>query len=543
MPKQTTGFFGPVGLLQHSGLATGRLPRLLLAIASCLLSGVAIAETRALVVGIDDYQHISPLHGAVADAEDVAQALRRTGVSDLTMLLNREVTRERLTSAWQGILNRAVSGDRLIFTFAGHGTQEPERIKGSEEDGKDEVLMLSGVSTSGPGTMERILDDELNQWFTAASERDIEVLFVADSCHSGTLTRGVDPRAGKVSVRYTAYSVGDDMLELELPDSENALEPDDLPGLTFLAAGQEHEQVPECKLFDVNGRRAQRGALSWAFARAIEGAADQDSDGKLTREELNHFVRSNVRAIAESRQTPNLLPIAAEDRVVLPLAEASTRSAVVPTALPQVRLQILGVKEDARASTLQSLDGAVLADASNAVDLVLDLEKHEAISGQGDVLARNLSQSSLQSVIDAWRGLERLNLERLGDRLSMSVLPNDALHHRGQKIAFEISDIRLPYLVFFSLSGDGTVSFHYPLPDDPATVQVGHRINVGFEVTPPFGADYIIAVTSTDRLDELTSELKILDGQQAAKQAIEAVLNVTRHGRRQLGIQGLYTAP
>ena len=515
-----------------------------LTIAGCLfVSHMAVAETRALVVGIDDYQHISPLHGAVADAEDIAQALRQAGVSDLTILLNREVTRERLTAGWQSLLKRAQSGDRLIFTFAGHGTQQPERVAGSEADGKDEVLMLSGVSDSGPGTRERILDDELNQWFTAASKQGVDVLFVADSCHSGTLTRGIDPRAGKTSVRYTAYSVDDDMLELELPSGDEALEQDDLPGLTFLAAGQEHEQVPEFELFDADGRRTKRGALSWAFARAIEGAADQNSDGHLSREELNHFVRANVRAIAESRQTPNLLPVAAEDREVLSLADISTRSGATSTAWPLIRLRVIGRDEDATAATLQKLDGVVMAGASDTVDLVLDMARREGISGKGDVLAHDLSPSSLQAVIDTRRGLERLKLERLGDRLSMRVLPNDALHHRGEEIAFELKDIRLPHLVFFSLSGDGTVHFHYPFPDDPATVQPGERVSVDFEVTPPFGADHIIAVTSTDPLDDLISELKTLDGRQAAKEAVTAVLNVTRQGQRQLGMQGIYTAP
>jgi uncharacterized caspase-like protein len=538
-------------MLKHTGVPL-QLPPLnvrclaaaMLAIAGCLFgSRMSVAETRALVVGINDYQHISSLHGAVADAEDIAQSLRQAGVSDLTLLLNRDVTRARLTADWQALLNRAKSGDRLIFTFAGHGTQQPERIAGSEADGKDEVLMLSGVSDSGPGTQERILDDELNQWFTTAGEQGVEVLFVADSCHSGTLTRGIDPRAGRMSVRYTAYSVADDMLELELPSDDNTPEQQDLPGLTFLAAGQEHEQVPEFDLFDSDGRRAKRGALSWAFARAIEGAADQDSDGRLSREELHHFVRANVRAIAESRQTPNLLPIAAENHEVLSVADTSTRSGAVSTAWPQVRLQIRGLNEDDKTTTLQNLDGVVVADASDAVDLVLDMAKREAISGQGDVLASDLSPSFSQNVIDTRRGLERLKLERLGDRLSMRVLPNDTLHHRGQKIAFEIKDIRLPHLAFFSLSGDGTVHFHYPFPDDPATVQPGEPISVDFEVTPPFGTDYIIAVTSTDPLDDLISELKTIDGQRAAKQAVVAVLNVTRQGQRQLGIQGMYTAP
>ncbi|KAA6184092.1 hypothetical protein F2Q65_13550 [Thiohalocapsa marina] len=518
------------------------LPALL---AAWLFAPAAAAETRALVVGIDAYQHISPLHGAVADAQDIAAALRRAGVSDLTLRLDADATRERLTADWQALMDRAQPGDRLVFSFAGHGTQEPERIAGNEDDGKDEVLLLGGVSENGAGTRERIPDDELNQWFRDAAARGLDVLFVADSCHSGTLTRDIDPRAGQGSARYTAYSVSDDLLELDMPPAPSERDAGDLPGLTFLAAGQEHEQVPEVDLFDVDGRRARRGALSWAFARALEGAADRDSDGQLTREELNRFVRANVRAIADSRQTPNLLPVAADTRVVVPLAGASARSGPGSTALPQARLRIEGTDAASAAALLRDLSGTVPAAGPDAVDLVFDIRRREAVSGRGDILARDLdpTRPALQSVIDAWRGVERLKLERLGDRLSMRVFPDDGLHHRGRTIAFEIDDILLPYLVFFSLSGDGTVHFHYPFPGDPPTLPAGRPVRVEFQVTPPFGADHIIAVASDASLDQLAADLKAIDGRRAARQAIEAVLAITRQGRRQLGLQGLYTAP
>ncbi|MGB7551315.1 MAG: hypothetical protein WBM15_07120, partial [Chromatiaceae bacterium] len=176
-------------------------------------------------------------------------------------------------------------------------------------------------------------------------------------------------------------------------------------------------------------------------------------------------------------------------------------------------------------------------------DLILDLRARQAISGQGDVLARDLVRPALQTLIDKWRGLEKLKFERLGDRLTMRVLPNDGTHRQGEEMAFEIDDIRLPYLVFFSLSGDGTLNFHYPLPDDPETLPPGRPVKVDFKVTPPYGADHIIAVASDQSLGELTALLRSLDGKPAPRPAVEAVIAAIRQGRRQLGLQGLYTAP
>ncbi len=509
-----------------------------------LMAGSALAEVRALVIGIDAYQHGSPLKGAVSDAQDVAQALRQLGVTDLTLRLNQEVTRDLLAQDWQELLSRSQSGDTLVLTYAGHGSQEPERVAGNEQDGKDEVLLLAGFSETGPGTRERLVDDELYQWFREANDRGLELLFVADACHSGTLTRGVDPRAGGGRVRYSAYTITDDELDLQIP-TPATVGPggEDLPRLTFLAAGQENQKVPEVDLLDTQGHPSPRGALSWAFARALEGQADQDGDARLTRDEINRFVRANVRAIAEARQTPNLLPMSDEGRVVLPVVAATTRSATLASHWPEARVRILASDERSAAALAGELTGIARVAEGEDADLILDLRARQAISGQGDVLARDLVRPALQTLIDKWSGLEKLKFERLGDRLTMRVLPNDGTHRQGQEMAFEIDDIRLPYLVFFSLSGDGTLNFHYPLPDDPDTVPTGRPVKISFKVTPPYGADHIIAVASDQSLGELAALLRSLDGKPAPRPAVEAVIAVLRQGSRQLGIQGLYTAP
>jgi hypothetical protein len=516
---------------------------LLLGLSAACLQTPALAEIRALVIGIDDYRHGASLHGAVADATDIATALRTLGVTDLTIRLNQEANRDRLTQDWEELVARARSGDTLVLTFAGHGSQDQEHIPGSEEDGKDEVLLLGEFTEHGKGTRERIIDDELNQWFMAAHDKGAEVLFVADACHSGTLTRGVDARANPPSYRYASYTITEDDLELDIPPDIGAADPEELTNLTFLAAGQEYEQIPEVPLYDRNWQRVQRGALSWAFSRALEGQADTNSDGQLTRGEIYHFVRANVRALAEARQTPNLLPATDTDHVVLPTAPPERVERFEPGEWPVIRVRVLGDDPDSAARLTDRPGVTLVATAQADADLVLDLGTDQAISGFGDVIAYDLTSAGLSSVIDKWRGLARLKLERLGDQLSMRVLPDDHTHRQGQQIGFEINAIRLPYLVFFSLSGDGTVHFHYPRPGDTETVAVNEPFGLDFEVTPPFGADHIIAVTSDQPLPALVRTLASLDGSRAPDRAVAAVLRETRQGQRQLGIQGLFTAP
>ena len=534
----------PLRLHTHSLISVFRFISILLAGLALLNVGLAQAEVRALVIGIDEYQHDPSLNGAVADAQDIAEALKGLGVKDLRLRLNAEATRDNLVQDWLDLVARAQPGDTLVLTYAGHGSQLPERVAGSEEDGKDEILLLGGYTNKGNGSRELILDDEFNQWFKEASDKGLAILFLADACHSGTLTRGVDPRASGGQVRYTAVGdISDDDLKLDLPPTAADLSEDDLPGLTFLAAGQENQKVPEVPLFDHEGRRAQRGALSWAFSRALEGYADRDSNGLLTRDEINRFVRANVRAVAEARQTPNLLPMVDQERVVLPLAGTSDHPVAIRQVLPRSQVYIK-VSDDVMPTDIANdLNGIKIVYNEKEADLIFDIGARQAISGQGEVLARDLRRPALQTVIDKWRGLERLKLERLGDKLAMRVVPNDGTHRRGERIAFEIDDIQLPYLVFFSLSGDGTLHYHYPWPEDPDQVPTGRPVKVEFDVTPPFGADHIIAVASDQSLGELAALLKSLDGKPAPRPAVEAVLDAIRQGRRQLGIQALFTAP
>jgi hypothetical protein len=50
-------------------------------------------EVRALVIGIDDYQHVRKLKGATADAHDIDLKFENDGCSDVTALINDRADR------------------------------------------------------------------------------------------------------------------------------------------------------------------------------------------------------------------------------------------------------------------------------------------------------------------------------------------------------------------------------------------------------------------------------------------------------------------
>ena len=92
-------------------------------------------EVRALVIGIDDYQRVRKLKGATADARDIDSSLTTMGVRDVTVLLNAEADRSNVLREISALVERTKTNDIVFLSIAGHGAQEPERVKGSQPDG------------------------------------------------------------------------------------------------------------------------------------------------------------------------------------------------------------------------------------------------------------------------------------------------------------------------------------------------------------------------------------------------------------------------
>jgi hypothetical protein len=74
----------------------------------------------ALVIGNDNYEHVTPLHNARADARAVRAALKSVGF-DVT--LEEDVDLQRLKTALRTFKGKISGGDQVVFYFSGHGVQ------------------------------------------------------------------------------------------------------------------------------------------------------------------------------------------------------------------------------------------------------------------------------------------------------------------------------------------------------------------------------------------------------------------------------------
>ncbi|MEJ1936195.1 caspase family protein, partial [Nostoc sp. NIES-2111] len=258
-------------------------------------------QVRALAIGVNDYRAFRPLRGAVADAQDLAGTLRKLGAQDVTLLTDAGASRDAVMAAADALTKRIGRGDLVIVSIAGHGAQEPEKVKGSEPDGNEEVFLLAGFDpATGPGSRERVLDKEFNVLVKRMEEKGATVVFVADACHGGGLAREADPRGAELSYRQVPrFAISDDELKPIVTEADAFLTQVDFERSVFLGAVDKFSKAPEVKIPDVPG---WRGALSYAVARAAEGAADADKDGQVTLAELYAYVRQVAYQLTDQRQ-------------------------------------------------------------------------------------------------------------------------------------------------------------------------------------------------------------------------------------------------
>ncbi len=515
-----------------------RIAVLAMAAVGLAIAAPALAADRVfgLVVGIDDYPGtVNDLGGAVNDAEDIAAALRDAGAGEVVLLRDGAASKAAIVAAWNRLVDEAEAGDTIVFSYAGHGSQEPEPPgRHGEADGRNETFILGGYAASGPGSRERIVDDEIFDWLTRADDKGIDVIFVADSCHSGTMYRSTGPaplryRTGK----FEAPDPAGDLLELPDPRSATTTE-SDFRSVTFIAATQDNRLTPEVM---IDGK--PRGALSWAFARAVRGAADRNRDGRLTQQELLGYLVPTVEAEAENQQLPSVLPLRSGGKPIMRVATPDARPPMTDKQA-EVRLYVRGVKPVA----VPDVAGVVVTTDPGDADLIWNPKAGTIDHRIGGRVADNVTPADITPVLSKWSALAFIKAHVGDDPITLSIPTGNRTYERGEIVGFAMDGARLPYLTLFNLPPDGRVEYFYPAtPEDVGTSWVGRPLRQRFRVDePPFGAEHMVAILTETPALALQQALRSMG---TAEQAggLAATLRETLAGMPfQAGVIGIYTA-
>lgn len=534
-------------------------------------------QVRALVIGIDDYQRVRKLKGATADARDIDSSLRTMGVRDVTSLINAQADRSSVLREISALVERTKANDIVFLSIAGHGAQEPERIKGSQPDGMEDVFLLPGFEATPAGSQQRILGSEFNHFIKQFELRGAKVIFVADTCHGGGMVRDIDPRAEEMSFRQIPnYTLLVDELKPVSGEGDPRSELD-LDRTTFLAAVDRSTKAPEVRVPGIDGLR---GALSYAVARAIEGNADADHDGKVTLKELFDNIRQVVYQLSDQRQnvvtmtSPNRSPDtdvafgltrgviliqgpiegapAPQPAASPPASAGPAAGGGAPVLLPAPKPQM--VERVAAPIRLAALDGKTsyfpalksrdstfqAVQPTDNPDLIWDPASHDVIAW-GDVIAYGVDLPDLPTVIDRTAAIRALKGMATQSPQVMRVSPDDRLQHNDQKIDIDLSDVGGRAVVLFNVSGDGTIQMLYPIGADASLAQSAN-LRLPLRVSQPFGAEQVVAVTSQQRMVDLEKVLQQLNHRRASGQVIKSLERYMPADAR-VGSVGFFTVP
>ncbi len=231
---------------------------------------------RAAVKGDPSYWGFKDLHGAVADVELMKTLLGNLGISDFVVLENQDASADAIISALQkNLVDDAASGDVRIVYYSGHGNHIKNTA--SAEHGEDQTIVPADHWNNVPD----IRDKEISRILFRAAKKGVKVTFIADSCHSSSLSRGAWNNRGQarttsgsrdsevvggVKVNYSEPEVGDPA-DID-PATKKAIDPEAL-GVLTLSAAQSSEEALE-----VDTDSGTHGAFTWALSQTLKSGKE-----------------------------------------------------------------------------------------------------------------------------------------------------------------------------------------------------------------------------------------------------------------------------
>lgn len=221
-------------------------------------------DYHALVVGVGDYDFWPDLQGAVKDAKEVAEHLKKAGMK--VKLISNPTSKQLKRSLNQLTYSEGKEKNRgILFFYSGHG--ETESLATGEKLGYIVPKDCPTITQDYMGFTEKAIS--MNQIETYALRiKSKHVLMVFDSCFSGSIfssLKGV-PR--------------------DITEKSNR------PVRQFITAGNEDEQVPDDSIFKT------------CFVQGIDGEADYNKDGYVTGSELGMYLDASVVNYTKGSQHP-----------------------------------------------------------------------------------------------------------------------------------------------------------------------------------------------------------------------------------------------
>ncbi len=420
-----------------------------LLIALALTSTVAAAD-RALIVGVEKYRDplVPPTPGCEADARSMEQFISSVyQITEVKVLINQEATAANIEHWFRSWLVAGTRpGDRVFFFYAGHGSQIADNNGDeSKDDGKDETLAPYDVNPRTGANM--IRDDLFDELIARLSGRRAVLVF--DSCHSGTITRGI-PKLKEFAGGGARYlPTPEQFAELE---STRSLAPGGEGYVVKSKTGGSRDLIAEDEFIEPNRFLAMAGTV------IISAAGDREQAYPLV---VNGVYRGALSfLLIESLQSgqPNLSELAVSLRHRMK------------------QLQSAGKLDGGQQPVFTIANNALLAD-----------KPLFATWEEAPIIALN-------------NGLSEIKVQ-------MRARENKTTYRIGEKISYEVTTNVTGYLYLIVFSRQNVASCIFPNSLDtnnqvaPGVITIPRSRAYEFPIMEPAGRDVMVALVSKNKLD------------------------------------------
>ncbi|CAH0498160.1 hypothetical protein NVSP9465_03236 [Novosphingobium sp. CECT 9465] len=540
---------------------------------SAMMSTSAHAEVRALLVGVSRFNSpiIPDLEGPANDLLAMETLVRKEGATDVTVLRDDSVTRTTVETALHAMGLRSRPGDWILLYYSGHGAQAEAKLKGTRDGDQDQFLPLAGFDPDNQDPERFIVDKDFYDWLARYVAPEVQILMIADTCHSGTLHRSIDPRSYRFTPRLALRAVSSSLqlvsrpgpkfpavLDYKTGDSTHpaeSLEREDLPNLIYIAAAQDEELAQETPMPTEEG--PSRGLLTYAFEEGLSKhgpdgktlLADLDADGSVSAAEMSIYVDGQVRALTGQRQRPRTSYISGREATRLFATPNIAVAPPTPAPIPAIFAQ------DRRAKAMLSSPSATwkVTQSAQDADFVLDYATGALVRRSGDVVAQEVTSTArLLGVLDKWSALESLRPMINEARAQLAVSPQ----REGSRYAAGATvKVRLEstaglkagaYATVFNIASDGTIQRLFPVDPSDGSGQIlpdGALSLIEAQVIEPFGVDHVVAVVSESDQTGFRALLQTLDGQRGFGKLVEPIKAILAEspGSASISIAEIYT--
>ncbi len=290
----------------------------------------------ALIVGVSEYPSLEgrDLYGPANDAKLVADTLTNWGFErgDIRIVADgvegaELPTRDAILGAMDDLIGDVRDGDFVYLHFSGHGSRQPVVSRGDraseEPDNFDEIFLPRDIGfwDDGIDAVENaIVDDEINYFITSLRNNGAFVWIVFDSCHSGDMTRSIEPdgeidreidfmelvRPAEREIAMEAFeeaessqvrSRGSREAEHSFSGDEAELD-DDAAGFVAFFAAQTTETTPEMRLPRGVRPRQAHGMFTFTLMNLVQ------TNPGLTYRQLGEQLMFEYESMHRTRPTP-----------------------------------------------------------------------------------------------------------------------------------------------------------------------------------------------------------------------------------------------